>query len=75
METGITRKQAKLVLSHYKPTSTISRVYDFRNVSLALITLIPNFEYPEWSFKTIDEVNKFITEDSKFDRFRKPEHE
>ena len=74
MDTKMTREQAHKVLSHYKPTSTISRVYDYGFVSVALITLIHNFEYPDWSHRTIGDAIAFIKEDSRFLRFRKTNH-
>lgn len=68
----MTKHGALRILKKYKDSTQISRVYDNRDglVSDALLTLIPGFEYPDWSYKTIGDVRAYAAEFMKMDLFK-----
>ena len=57
---GVLKDFAKSYLSYYNPDLTVQELYDCdRNFAEALVDLIgPGFEYPDWSYKTIEQVLK-----------------
>lgn len=61
-KTGLSYDEAMKCLRVYKPTTKISRIYDNGIVSDAILTLLPNFEYPDWSHKSINEFLNYAKE-------------
>lgn len=54
------QQQAMTLLKSYPLDATIAEFYDDEDFSNACILLIPCFEYPEWSYKTVSQVLKYV---------------
>lgn len=48
-------KDAYMRINSYPRKTVIASVYDEGNLDSAFTTLKPNFEYPDWSHRTIGE--------------------
>ncbi len=50
----MTIKEAKNILNSFRK-NIIKDVYDkYSEVSEAILILLPSFEYPDWSYRTVD---------------------
>jgi len=54
------QQQAMTLLQSYPLDATIAELYDDEDFSSACILLIPYFEYPDWSYKTVSQVLKYV---------------
>jgi len=53
------KSEAKDILKDYLG-DTIAEVYDSNEVADAILTLCPDFEYPDWSYRTVAEFLRFF---------------
>ena len=49
------------LLGEFSPSTQISTVYDLDGMDATFTTLLPTFEYPDWSHKTIGEFLQAIS--------------
>ena len=58
----MTKQIAIKYLESYNSKTKIYKIYDDGSVSQAILILIPKFEYPDWSHKTVGDILKVIKE-------------